>query len=78
METYCKDGDWTRVVSSDYYGRIQRVSAPFIDRGEVCWRVDPPLPPFTGMADFVLRPIANPGEDEVDVHDVRLGERSAA
>lgn len=78
MKTYCQIGDLTRIVDpGEHYGRHQRVTGMFINRGEVCWRVDPPLPPFTGMADFVLRPVASPGDDEVDVHDVRLGERAA-
>lgn len=68
-----------------YQGWIFRCVSSYEYQGQAAWTVDPPCPHPTvpgkfakGICDAALEPLGNPGENEVDVHDVLLGQRSAA
>jgi hypothetical protein len=70
MKLNCEKDDLARIVRAtlnpEYLGHIVRCIEPFIASRGPAWVVDPPIPDFSGVLDSALRPLRNPGPDEVD------------
>ena len=66
----------------DFQGWIFRCVESYAPKdGRPAWKVDPPCPHpnkpgqfAVGIYDAAREPLANPGENDVDVRDVKLGE----
>lgn len=66
-------------------GWIFRCTESYVGPEGAAWRVDPPCPYpgkpgrfASGIYDAVLEPLADPGENEVDARDIKLGEAMRA
>jgi hypothetical protein len=74
----CKPGDLAMIVGARTYPqlngmiiRITTVHALHPIAGDPCWYYEAPmLLDVRSFRDGVLRPIANPGDDERDCHDI--------
>ncbi len=70
MKLNCEKNDLARIVMAsqkpEYLGHVVRCIEPFIAARGPAWVVDPPIPEFHGVLDCALRPLRDPGPDEVD------------